>query len=877
MRALRGFLSGLRGLARRKQHETDLDEELRAFFETSVGAKIAAGMRPDEAARAARLELGSPAAVKDYVRDVGWESRLERVWQDVRYAVRLLARQPGFSVMAVLTLALTIGANTAIFSIADAVLFRPLPYADPDRLFVVRMLEPATGRRTSGVPYDYIRVLEELHPDVITVGLRGPTFMMAHTANDAAEWVETFSVTADYFQSLGVRPHRGRLFDGADGESGRVVVISHEAWQRRFGGDESILGRTAKIGPSDRDIVGVLPPGFLFPSMSQRHLYSLTGRPDFITAAPPPVSGGGVPGLTTVIFGNTAVDPIVRLRPGATRAEAQQRLDALAAGVKVEHGLAGTAVPVFDEPRALLFPTGGPVMLLLLGAAGVVLIIGCANLARMLIARKRQREHELGVRIALGATRLRIVRAELIEGSVLAVAGAVSAVAATTLGFEALSRQVPQAAYGVAAIGVDGRVAAFSLMLGLLAAVLFAALPAWRSAGLDVQPLLRRPRGRHDRSIQGQALTSMQVAMAIVLVCGAGLALRELIGVLRVPLGFDPQGVVTLTVNPMTRDPHELKAFYVRAVEALAARPDVQSAGASRALPLVLPGANEHVQDETGQSSAAVVHILPGFFETAGMRLMRGRWLTRDDLVADAGAAVISESAAMVLFPDREALGATFTSSSQRPFHVVGVTADVQMSLERHTPPPVYVMPSTDARGMTLLARVRAPVGAALMDIRREVSALAPGSPVTARWWSDTIAASTPYRSPRFQALVLGGFAGLALGLTALGIFGTVAFLVASRRREMGLRMALGATPASLVRLVVRQAFAPIVIGVILGVAGVYWLKRVAQAQLAGLDTRDPLTLAAAVIIVIAAAVIAAYFPARHASRVDPALVLRAE
>jgi putative ABC transport system permease protein len=792
---------------------------------------------------------------------------------DFRFALRRLRNSPGFTAVAILTLALAIGANAAIFSVADAVLFRPLPYDEPDRIFVLRALDPRTGERTSGPPYEYVSAIQAHHEGVEAIGLRGATTMMHHATEGGAEWMETFALNPDYLRALGVRPYRGRVLTADDaGRDGRAVMLTYESWQRRLGGDEAIVGSTIHLGTLEREVVGILPQGFLFPSPSLRFLYTLTGRPDFVTVALPPAAAGA---RSAVDPASTGIDPVVRLRAGVTREQAQARIDALAAALKVEAGLLDETVPILEAPRSLLFPTGRPVMLLLLAAAGLVLVIGSTNLANMLIARTRQRQRELAVRVALGATRLRVVRPILYEGLILGLAGAGLAVMVTALAFDALQRQVPETAYGVAQIGVDARVAVFALILGVLAALGFAALPSWRSARLDLQPLLRRPHewagGR-----TGGPLVAVQVAVAIVLVAGAGMAARALVSVLQVPLGFDPHNVAVLHVSPNIIDDEAWSGFFVEAVEQAAAHPDVVSAGASRAVPLVLPGGSSQILDADGQAKASIVHVLPGFFETAGLRVVRGRGLEWADVRGKLDIAVLSEHAATALFPGVDPIGRTI-QAGDRALQVVGLTADVQMSLDRVIPPPVYATPAPQMGNMSLLARVRTRDAATLETLRRSIAARAPDSPVTAVWWSDRIDALTPYRQPRFQALVLGGFATLALGLTALGIFAIVALLVASRTRELGVRMALGATPQALIRLVVRQALTPVALGVVLGALGVYWVRGFAEAQLAGLDTRDPWTLVAAVLTVLAAALLAAWLPARHASRVDPAVVLRAE
>jgi predicted permease len=790
---------------------------------------------------------------------------------DLRLAIRRLRNAPAFTLVAIATLALAIGANTAIFSVADAVLFKQLPFADPARVYVLAGLDAKTGERSRSVPLTYLQAIDENHGGLGEVGLRGPTTMTIHSGAGGAEWMETFAVSPGYFRVLGVRPARGRLFEARDAaEPGRAAVLTYESWQRRFGGDENIVGRAVKLGEETRDVIGVLPRGFIFPTTSLRFLYNPTGRPEYLTTLP--ASGQASQSARPRGF----EEPVVRLEAGVSREQAQAEIDAVVALVRAGRDDS----VVLDTPRAVLFPTGRPIMMFLVAAAALVLLIGCANLANMLLARTRRREREIGLHAALGATRVRIVRPIFFETIIVGIAAALAALFMTALSFELLMRQVPPAAYGSAYVRLDVRVAVFAVALGIFAGFVFAVVPSWWSARLDVQALVqgRHPRGRRRRGAFGQPMIAVQVCLAIVLVFGAVVAGRAFISVLSVPLGFSPDGLIAINARLDSSNPSALRRFYERSVEVLARRADVAAAGAGGSVPTDGFRAAEAVDAAAGQRAVDVLYVLPGYFETIGMPLVRGRWLTEDDLAAGADMAVVAESAARAMFPDQDALGATFRSQKGRQFTVIGVVRDVQRSLSGPMPPPVYVFPPRDTtRGMTIVARMRSRGPQALADVRREIAALTPGSPVTAVWWSDSIDALAAYRNPRFQTLVLGTFAALALVLTSLGIFAAVAFVVATRTREMGVRLALGAPPRSLVRLVVRQAVSPVAIGLVAGLVAAQWLRRVAEAHLFEVNARDPVTLALAAATVAAAALVAAYLPARHATRVDPIGVLRAE
>lgn len=793
---------------------------------------------------------------------------------DLRVALRRLRHAPGFTTVAVLTLAMAIGANTAIFTIADAVLFRPLPYDAPDRLFTIRMVAP-DGRLASFMPHEYFAALQERHQGLAGLGLRSTATTTPHVNSpDDAEWLPTTVVSPDYFRVLGVEAALGRTFGVGDAEPpGEAAVITYDTWRQRFAADPQVIGRSGQLGVRRRTIIGVLPRGFLFPTAVRRYPRVATNQPAYATVALPPPPGD-LQARGQFRAGGVVIEPIVRLAPGVTREQAQAELEAIAAGVSPLKKPAGKLV--LQDLRSMLFPVGRRIMLLLVAAGALVLLLGCANLANLLLVRSRRGEREIGIRSALGATGLRIVRPLFFEAILVGVAAAGVALVVTHLTFEALLRQVPPEAFGAALVGPDLRVGILAFVLGLAAGVLFTVVPAWRLARVDPRILLQRvpPSGRQ-RSSPGRPMLALQVALAVVLASGAAVAGKALRDVLAVPLGFDPERVAVLQVSAQGQDALGRRSTYLEAISRLAARPDVQSAGAAATPPAsqyTFPG---RLNSAEGQI-IELDHVLPGYFETAGIPVLRGRLPAAGDL-GSADVAVLSESAASALFPLGDALGGTITPDRGSPLRVVGIVGDVRHSFEWDRPPAAYKVPAGDTQDLDLLVRVRTQTPGTLDSLRREIGGLTPGEPVTATWWSDTISAVTPYRQPRFEALVLGGFGLLALGLTALGIFAVVGFLVASRTRELGVRMALGATPRSLVRLVVGQAFMPVVAGVVLGMIGAYWLRRGAEAYLAHLDTRDPLMVASAVAAVLAAALVAAWLPARHASRVDPTVVLRSE
>jgi predicted permease len=788
---------------------------------------------------------------------------------DLKFAWRRLRHAPLFAAAAVLTVAIGVGANTAILSVADAVLFRPLPYEDADRIFAIQMRNPETGNQSTRVDLTDVRMIDDYHRGLGRVellsgsGFGGGPRVTEHTP-DGPIAVPTAAVTPGYFEVLGVRAARGRVFgEGDAAQPGRVAVLSHASWRQRFGGDDAIVGRTITIGTATFEVIGVLPPGFIFPGGV------FAGRPEIVTVQERP---------SAATTGGT-FRPIVKLEDGVTREQAQAEIDALAADAGRTAAGRSPSVPYLNDVRSLLYPVGRPVMQFMLAASGLVLLLGCANLANMLIARGRSRERETAIRAAMGAGRLRVVRPLLFEALMIGAAGAGLAAIVTWLAFDALAEEVPAFVYGSTPIGVDTRVVAITLLLGVTGALLFAAVPVWRALRLDVQAVIQhRHHGGRSAARAGIPMVAVQVALAVVLVFGAAVSARALISVLRLPLGFDPEHVLTVGIfapGSVT----DRQAFFVNILDGIRQRTDVVSAGAVGALPFSNTTYDESVRrpEDADRVAAGIAHVLPGFFETAGIPLRRGRLITWDDVRGHPQAAVLSESAARALFPGRDPLGLTFDNGRGRISQVVGVVADVRRSFTTEDRPAVYVIPGAAARFMNVVVRTAARRESTLVGIRRAVAVHSPEFPVTARWWLDAIGNQGAIRNPRFQTLILTGFAGIGLGLTAIGVFAAIAMLVAARWREIGVRAALGASPASMIRLMLGEALRPVVAGLLIGLVATRWLAGFAESQLYEVETSDPGMLAAAVATVLAATILGALLPARRAGRIDPVVALRAE
>jgi putative ABC transport system permease protein len=784
------------------------------------------------------------------------------MFDDLKFALKRLRHSPGVVIVAVLTLAVVVGANTAILSVADAVLFRPLPFKDPDRVFLMQIMSKQNGRKSTMFANRFIDAINERHTGVSDVAVfsAGPR-VVAETA-DGAEAVPTLAISANLLSVLGVSPSRGRVFASND-TPGRAAVLTDRSWKNRFGGDPGIVGRTITFGDQSFDIIGVLPPGFGFGSVS-----GFAGRPEIVTLMAPVPAGaaGGV------------FHPIVRLEPGVTREQAQSQMEAVVApAYEAEPQLAGL-IPSLDDVRSTVYPVGRDLMRFLFAAALLVLLLGCANLANMLLARGRRFERDTAVRSAMGASRSRVVRPLLIEAALIGVAGSTLALAVTSLGFDALLRQVPAAAYRSANVGVDLRVVLMGLALGLGGGLLFAVVPALRAVRLDVLALLQgRNRGSRSQWKLGRPMIAIQAALAVVLVFGAAIAVRAFVSVLRTPLGFDPTNVVQLNVSP-PRGTKDVGVFYRQILTTLAARPEVLAVGATGTPPLSgFTGWSGITRPGTKETIASVVQTFPGYFEAIGVRPSAGRTLQWDD--AGTGGAVVTEDAARVLFGQTPPLGQMIDAGTQGQLRVIGVVPAPRDDLEADAPAVtfVHVIPAGRTGLMGIFVKVRSHDDTLLRTIRKDLGAIVPGVPMTLTWWSDGISSLREVRDPRFQALVLGSFAAIAIGLTGLGIFGIVSFLVASRTREMGIRLAIGAKPGALVKMMVRQSVVPVAIGLAAGLFSAKYAARWAESRFVKLDTSDPWPLVIAGVVVIAATLAAAYAPARRAARVDPTVVLRVE
>lgn len=871
MRLLRRLTGALHAIVRRKRVDAELDEELASYVAAATEQQIAAGLSPDEALRTARAELGSPAAVSDWVRDAGWESVAESIWQDVRYALRTLRRSPGFATVAILTFALGIGTNIAIFTLSDGMLFRPLPYQDPDRLVLIQgysARDSAPYNRVEAVVFDQLRVHHSGFEAIATVSAEGS---LTWIGSDGAESIRVSYGTPNLLDLLGVGAHIGRpLRAGDESMEPRMAMLTFDAWHRRFGADPAVVGRTLTFEQGRVQIAGVLPRRFIFP------LQAALGDGDllFLRALDPEEAADPRAGVWT---------PIARLKPGVSIAQAQTETDLLVRR-------AAQQLPSTTQDRALrvtnlqfaLFELNRSLLWLLISAAGGVLLIACVNLANLLLARGTAREREMGIRTAIGASRTRVARQLLVESVVLGLLAGGCALFVTTLTFDVVAAQIPLR-YRLVPPGLDARIVTFTLLLSMFASILFGVLPALRLAASDASTAIRETRrvagGRLPLMKAGAVLVAAQVALCFILLAGTALTANSLIRRRTIDMGVDRKDAVMLRNGlGATRYAGRAEAldFDMRVLDEVRALPAVEAAAID--FPQIggyapwMHARAEGMPDQTG-----VWAVTTGYFQTMGIGLVEGRDFSEAEVRTDAPVALVSQSVARALWPGQPAVGKVLLAEKLPPLTIIGVARDVRRGYGERIRPAVYRPISRERnRRASIIARStgdRSALGTAMRTIvqRLDPRIVVP-KPMTV---GETL--SRGVADPQFQTTLFALFGIVGLLVSAVGIYGVMAHWVSSRGRELGVRLALGADPSQLRRLVMRQASIPLVAGLTGGLLGAFVLTKRLQSLLYGVTPNDPLTLTSVVVILLGVGLAAAYVPARRAARVDPIVALRAE
>ncbi len=903
-------IGGLRALFTKSRVDLDLDEELFAYFDAAVERHMQAGMSRDAATRAARIEMGSTTAVKQHVREAGWESRLEDLWQDARYGVRTLRKSPGFTLVAVLTLALAIGANTAIFSIVNGLMLRALPVTAPEQLALVSTVHTIEDGFTAGFNY---KVTEQIREHATHLG-RSVSWSVFHSRLDLAQGgeadrVDGLFVSGNFFNELGVVPLVGRSFTAdedrlADPRS-HVAIISHGLWQRRFGGDAAAVGRTILIERVPVTIVGVTPPQFLGPEVGRAFEIALP-----IGSAPLVLHNEG--------WGAGGFDPsylavMLRLAPG-------QSLESTTTALRGMHRQIITASMLPNEiwgenqesqlkdPLVVVPAAAGTsdlrreysrAVVTILVIAALVLLIACANIASLMVARGAARSRELSLRLALGAPRRRLIQQLLVESLILASMGAVVGLLVATWASDALVTQMSTWFDRVTLdVTLDWRVVSFTLLVTLATALLFGLTPAFRASSLTPVVALKDPVSSGEGGRSRGGLVAAQVALSLLLVITAGLFIRTFDRLLAVPLGFDRNRVLVVEVDGSrtASAPGARTALYERLASVVTELPAVAAAGASLNTPAnhgvtlvadyLAPGMPELPPMER---RAIVNFVTPDWFHTYGLAVRAGRVISAHDTRQAPLIAVANDAFARKFFPGHDAVGGTIREAigpPERPKEsrtVVGIVGNaLDQSLRREPYPTLYLpisqwptfFPEPAQISVSVRARSGSPVALArgvaerLMTADRNLS-------FTFRPLEDQIDAAS--HQERLIAWLSAFFGGLALILAAVGLFGIASSTVVRRRTEIGIRMALGAQRHDVVRLALRQTILATAAGLAIGLAAAAMLTRYLEAMLFGITPLDPVTFVTAPAVLAVVALVACFLPARRATSIDPMVALRCE
>jgi putative ABC transport system permease protein len=870
---------------RRRRSQRDFNAEVEAHIALEAARLRSQGFSDADAESAAHRAFGNVTAAGERFYEADRWLWWDEMRKDFRYAVRSLAHNPVFTGAAVLTLALGIGANAAIFTMVDAALLRPLPYPHSERLVMLEE-RTSTGDTDTLSPAMYLDFRRMDSSFAYLAAFRGSSFNL--TGGDRPERVRGTTVTPDFFAVLGVEARFGRTLNALQDKPGspRTVVLSDALWERRYGGNPAIIGRTIQIDGEAPTVVGVMPPYFQYPPMSGFWMPARYAVPDY-------------PLRPTVDQSNRRdthyFDVVGRLKAGITAAGAKAQADTIAHRLQQRYGDGEEMVNADLEPlRDDLVGETRPALLVLLGAVALLLLIACANVANILLARGATRQKEIAIRGALGAGRGRLVRQFLTESLTLGVAGGVAGIALAYLALPAIRALLPADALAGLPFALDARVLAFATALSVVSAILFGMVPAFQAARFDLNAVLKQggrdsASGSRARRVRG-ALVVGEVALAGVLLIGAGLLVRSFDRLLAVPEGFEPAHVLSLQLalpNAQYPDPASRARFVRSLVDRIDALPGVAGAAAITRLPLN-PGNSTRSVDIKGRVSSPndiapdYITVSPDYFRAMGIAVLAGRAFTDRDDADSAPVAIVSRAMARYFWPGRNPVGRWLvTDLGGRPnvsCRVVGVVADVrQHGLAENARAALYVPYADDAwPQMSFVVRARTDPAAAASAVVAAVHSLDQSEPVyNVRTMPDVVAESLAPR--RFRMLLIGSFAFAALALALVGIYGVIAYSVAQRRQEIGIRIALGAGGGDVLRTILGDALRLSLAGAAAGVILSLALTRFLSNMLYGIRPADPATFLAVCALLIAAALAAGAIPALRATRVDPLTSLRAQ
>jgi putative ABC transport system permease protein len=899
---LRALAARLRGLFGDRRAEREFDDEIQAHLDSLTERYVRQGMTEAEAASAARRQFGNVTLLQEANREMRGIRFIETIFQDLRYGLWMLRRNPGFTCVAVLTLALGIGANTAIFSVVNAVLLRSLPYRDPDQLVMVSHYRAVKGGNfTAGA--DFLRWRDQAKSFEHIAAFWTTVADLTENGGEP-ERLTAGLVSADLFMTLGVSPALGRTFTPAEDTAGGppVVILSDGLWRRRFGGDPQVIGRAITLqipdlktrGDLSRTVVGIMPPGFQFPGEADLWL---------------PLALNVAQELTGEL--GSGVNVIARLKPGLTPEAARtdlsiilERLRQAFPGYYSEPDLRVRVIRLSES----LVENVQLALLILFGAVAFVLLIACANVANLLLARSATRQKEMAIRAAVGAARLRLVRQLLTESLLLSLIGGAAGLIASTWGVKLLVAMspggIPRIEESSTSSLLDGRVLGFTSMIVVLVGLIAGIIPALQASKVDVNETLKAQSTATGQTGYGgmgrilPALMIAELALALVLLAGAGLMINSYLRLLAVPKGFDPDGVLTLNLAPSyTKYPagSPQRIAYFQEVHArVQSLPGIQSASLTTYFPLSgSPFGMERWQVIEGRQGLGrgnqipieLNHSSPDYLQTIGIQVRAGRRFTEQDGKDAPKVALVNETLARRFLPNEDPIGHRLLIVHPRPT-IVGVVSDTRhSSLNKEIRPEIYLPylqhPNLEP-SLNLVARVAASqnnpksISSLAAAIRKQVLAVEPNEPVEQVVTMDE-RLSNSLAERRFQMLLLGIFAAVALAIAAVGIYGVMSFAVSQRTHEIGIRMALGAQASDVLRMVIWRGIRLALIGVALGLAAAFALTRVLKSLLFEVSATDPVTFALIALLLVAVALIASYIPARRATKVDPLQALRHE
>jgi predicted permease len=863
----------------KRRNDRDLDDEVHSYVDLLAEEKMREGMRPDEARRTARIELGGVEQVKEDVREVRAGAWLDIVFQDIRYGARMLRKNPGFTAVAILTLALGIGANTAIFSVVSAVLLRPLPYANPQQLIVLRETTQSVGPHSPSYP-DFLDWRKQSRTFSQMAAINNREFNLSGVAQP--ENISGYAVSANCLSMLGVRPFLGRDFLPSEDAPGSapVVLLSYALWQSHLGADPSPVGKNITLDGRSFTIIGVLPPNI-----------RLLEKTDIL--APIGVWAGDM----TDRGDRGDMDAVGRLVSGASISQAQAEMDTIAANLRKEYPATNSGVGIsMASLRDELVGDSRPPILVLFGAVVFVLLIACVNVANLFLVRGAARAREIAVRQACGASRQRLVRQMLTESFLLAFLGGGLGILVGALGIEGLRQLISAEMLQGAIIGMDRSVLLFSGAMVVFVAIAFGLVPAWQASQPHVQETLKDG-GRSSTASAAQhrlrgLLVMAETALALVLLVGAGLMMKSMYRLLQVDPGFRPERVLTMEINLRTAQyskPEASRNFWRQVLDKVRDLPGVDAA----ALGTVLPLSGDHNRaditiealptPDPGKFPHPDFHMVsPSYIDALSIPLLRGRNFTDADTDTAPQVALINATMARRFWPNEDATGKRFHwghPGSKEPWiEIIGVVGDTKLyGLANPSRLELY-MPLQQSRSSDMFLVLRSAIDPASLTpaVRDAVASIDKDQPVfSVNTMKQLVDASVATR--HITLVLLGLFSGLALLLAAIGIYGVISYSVQQRTHEIGIRMALGAQRSDVLRLVVGQGVKLAALGIAIGIAAAFGLTRLMASLLFGVGAYDPVAFVTAAIILLLVAIAACYFPARRAIAVDPMVALRYE